>query len=96
MRAAHYFVYILANRPGGVLYTGVTNDLKRRVFEHKSGEGGGFTMRYNVDRLVYYEVLDGSLTAITREKQIKAGPRRRKIELIEGVNPEWMDLYDEL
>ena len=96
MGATHYFVYILANRPGGVLYTGVTNDLKRRVFEHKSGEGGGFTKRYNVDRLVYYEGLDESLTAITREKQIKAGPRRRKIELIEGVNPEWVDLYDEL
>ena len=94
MEATRYFVYILANRPGGVLYTGVTNDLKRRVFEHKSGEGGGFTKRYNVDRLVYYEVLDESLTAITREKQIEAGPRRRKIELIESVNPEWIDLYD--
>jgi putative endonuclease len=96
MEATHYFVYILANRPGGVLYTGVTNDLKRRVFEHKSGEGGGFTKRYNVDRLVYYEVLDESLTAITREKQIKAGPRRKKVGLIESVNPEWVDLYNEL
>lgn len=91
-----YYVYILTNRHNGVLYTGMTNDLKRRVHEHKSGEGGGFTKRYNVDRLVYYEVLDESLTAITREKQIKGGPRRRKIELIEGVNPEWIDLYDEL
>jgi len=96
MRAKHYFVYILANGPDGVLYTGMTNDLKRRVFEHKSKAGGGFTMRYNVDRLVYFEVLDNSLAAITREKQIKAGPRRKKVELIESVNPRWIDLYDEL
>ena len=67
MGARNYFVYILANRPGGVLYTGVTNELKRRVFEHKTGEGGGFTMRYNVDQLVYFEVFDDSLAAITRE-----------------------------
>ena len=96
MRAKHYFVYILANGPDGVLYTGMTNDLKRRVFEHKSNAGGGFTMRYNVDRLIYFEVFDDSLAAITREKQIKAGPRKKKVELIEGVNPQWVDLYDEL
>ena len=96
MGAQQYFVYILANRPGGVLYTGTTNDLKRRVFEHKSKAGGGFTMRYNVDRLVYFEVLDNSLAAITREKQIKAGPRKKKVELIEGANPQWVDLYDDL
>ena len=96
MRARHYSVYILASRPGGVLYTGMTNDLKRRVFEHKSKAAGGFTMRYNVDRLVYFEVLDDSLAAITREKQIKAGPRRKKVELIESVNPQWVDLYDDL
>ena len=96
MRARHYFVYILASRPGGVLYTGTTIDLKRRVFEHKSKVAGGFTMRYNVDRLVYFEVFDDSLAAITREKQIKAGPRRKKVELIESVNPQWVDLYDDL
>ena len=96
MRAKHYFVYILANGPDGVLYTGMTNDLKRRVFEHKSKAGGGFTVRYNVDRLIYFEVFDDSLAAITREKQIKAGPRKKKVELIEGVNPQWVDLYDEL
>ena len=73
MGARNYFVYILANGPDGVLYTGMTNDLKRRVFEHKFKAGGGFTMRYNVDRLVYFEVFDDSLAAITREKQIKAG-----------------------
>jgi len=87
MGARNYFVYILANGPDGVLYTGMTNDLKRRVFEHKSKAVGGFTMRYNVDRLVYFEVFDDSLAAITREKQIKAGPRKKKVELIEGVNP---------
>ena len=96
MGARNYFVYILANGPDGVLYTGMTNDLKRRVFEHKSKAVGGFTMRYNVDRLVYFEVFDDSLAAITREKQIKAGPRKKKVELIEGVNPQWVDLYDEL
>ena len=96
MRERTFFVYILANRPDGVLYTGVTNDLKRRVFQHKSGDGGGFTKRYNVDLLVYFEVFDEPLTAITREKQIKAGPRRRKVELIERFNPSWKDLYDEL
>ena len=96
MRARHYFVNILANRPDGALYTGVTNNLKRRVFEHKSKVDGGFTRRYNVDRLVYFEVLDDSLAAITREKQIKAGPRGKKVELIESVNPQWVDLYDEL
>ena len=87
MGARNYFVYILANGPDGVLYTGMTNDLKRRVFEHKSKAVGGFTMRYNVDRLVYFEVFDDSLAAITREKQIKPGPRKKKVELIEGVNP---------
>jgi putative endonuclease len=96
MAARYYFVYILANKPDGVLYTGVTNDLKRRMFEHKSGEGGGFARRYNVDRLVYYEVIEEALTAITREKQIKAGPRRKKVALIETLNPQWKDLYDEL
>jgi putative endonuclease len=96
MGARNYFVYILANRPDGALYTGVTNDLKRRVFEHKTKAGGGFTMRYNVDRLVYFEVFDDSLAAITREKQIKAGPRKKKVELIESVNRRWIDLYDEL
>ena len=96
MGTKQYFVYILANRPGGVLYTGMTNDLNRRVFEHKSKVAGGFTMRYNVDRPVYFEVFDDSQAAITREKQIKAGPRRKKVELIESVNPQWVDLYDEL
>ena len=92
----HYYVYILANVPGGVLYTGMTNDLKRRVYEHKSGDGSGFARRYNVDRLVYFEVLTDPLSAISREKQIKAGPRRKKVELIESLNPPWKDLYHKL
>jgi len=96
LRARHFYVYILGNRPGGVLYTGMTNDLKRRVSEHKSREGGGFTKRYNIDRLVSFEVTDDALTAIEREKQIKGGPRRRKIALIEGINPNWVDLFDDL
>ena len=65
----HYYVYILANVPGGVLYTGMTNNLKRRVYEHKSGDGSGFARRYNVDRLVYFEVFTDPLSAISREKQ---------------------------
>jgi putative endonuclease len=92
----HYYVYILTNRRNGVLYTGMTNDLRRRVHEHKSGEGSGFARRYNVDRLVYFEVFADPLSAITREKQIKAGPRRKKVELFESLNPGWKDLYLEL
>ena len=96
MRPRQYYVYILTNRRDGVMYTGMTNDLKRRVFEHKRQEGGGFAKRYNIDRLGYFEVFSDPQSAIVREKQIKAGPRRRKVELVEGVNPQWQDLYDEL
>jgi len=91
-----YHAYILTNTPGGVLYTGMTNNLKRRVYEHKSREGSGFARKYNVDRLVYFEAFPDPLSAISREKQIKAEPRRKKVGLIEGVNPQWIDLYDEL
>ena len=87
------YVYLLANAHGNVLYTGVTNDLIRRVYEHKSKMVAGFTQKYNVDRLVYFEVCPDIMTAIAREKQIKAGSRARKIALIEGVNPGWRDLY---
>ena len=91
-----YFVYILANRHDTVLYTGVTSDLKRRVFEHRSRVGGAFSRRYNVDKLVYYETFADAYNAIAREKQIKAGPRRKKTDLIEAANPGWGDLYDAL
>lgn len=85
----------MTNAHHTVLYTGVTNDLGRRVLEHKSGEGGGFTKRYNVDKLVYVEYGEDVNMAIYREKQIKAGPRQKKIDLINSMNPAWKDLYDE-
>ena len=86
-----FHVYILANRTRA-LYTGVTSDLKARVFEHKSHTVAGFTARYNVDRLVYFEEYGESMLAIEREKQIKMLNRAKKIALIEGANPEWQDL----
>jgi len=94
--ARDFYVYILANKHNTVLYTGVTNDLRRRVYEHKSKVAGGFTRKYNIDKLVYYEVLSDPYSAITREKQIKAGSRRKKVELVEKDNPAWADLYDDL
>jgi len=87
-----FFVYILTNKRHNVLYTGVTNNLDRRIFEHKTKQNKGFTSKYNVDKLVYYEIIDDANAAIEREKQIKAGPRKKKIELIESMNPDWNDL----
>jgi len=91
-----YYVYMMANKYNTVLYTGVTNDLVRRVWEHKEGRGGGFTSRYNVTKLVYYEVCGDVREAIAREKQIKGGSRAKKEALVDGMNPEWRDLYGEL
>jgi putative endonuclease len=91
-----YCVYIMSNAHHTVLYTGVTNHLERRVLEHKNGKGGMFTKKYNVHKLVYYEVGDQAHVAIAREKQIKGGSRKKKIDLINSINPEWKDLYDEL
>jgi putative endonuclease len=91
-----YYVHILTTRHNTVLYTGVTNDLLRRVHEHRTKAVAGFTRRYNVDKLVYYEATDDVTGAIGREKQLKGGSRRKKIALIEQMNPEWRDLYDEL
>ncbi len=88
------FVYILTNRVSTVLYTGVTNDLKRRVFEHKKKIIKGFTSKYNVTKLIYYEIFNSIITAIEREKQIKAGSRADKLALINRFNPEWKELYD--
>ena len=89
-----YFVYILTNTHNTVLYTGVTNDLIRRVYEHKNHlDKGSFTARYNVDVLVYYEVTSSAEAAIEREKQIKGWNRKRKNKLIESKNPGWEDLY---
>jgi len=90
------YVYILASRRNGTLYVGVTNDLRRRVYEHREGMVAGFTKRYRVYRLVYYEVYGTVPQAIAREKQIKAWKRAWKLEAIEGVNPDWNDLYEQL
>ena len=91
-----YYVYILTNKVNTVLYTGVTSDLQRRVYEHKHKLVDGFTKKYKVDKLVYYEVGNDIYAAITREKQIKAGSRQRKIDLINASNKEWRDLYYDL
>ena len=90
------FVYILTNKNNTVLYTGVTNDLLRRVAEHKAGVGSKFTQKYNLHKLVYYKTFEDILEAIAREKQIKAGSRQKKINLIHSMNPDWNDLYKEL
>ena len=87
-----YYVYILTNRTNRVLYTGVTNDLVRRVYEHREKFVEGFTKKYNVTKLVYYETTGDIESAIVREKQIKGWLRKKKITLIESVNPEWRDL----
>ena len=87
-----YFVYIMANKSNSVLYTGVTNDLARRVCEHRMKATPGFTTRYNVSKLVYYEVHNEPLLAIARDKQIKAGSRKKKLRLINATNPSWKDL----
>ena len=91
-----YFTYIMTNARHTVLYVGVTNDLKRRVFEHRNGLSKGFTKRYNVNTLVYYEAGEDVIGAITREKQVKGGSRADKIALIEGMNSGWKDLYEEI
>jgi putative endonuclease len=88
----HYCVYMLTNRHNTVIYTGVTNDLPRRLYEHQAKLVKGFTKRYNVDRLVYFEIFDRIDDAILREKQIKAGSRAKKIALINSMNPGWSDL----
>ncbi len=90
------YVYIMTNIHNAVLYTGVTNNIWRRVQEHKTGKGGNFTAKYTVNKLVYVEVYDDIYEAITREKQLKGGSRQKKINLINSMNPEWVDLYDEI
>lgn len=87
------YVYILFNKRNGTLYTGVTSNLVKRVFEHKNKVVEGFTKMYSVDKLGYYEISDSIEAAIVREKQIKAGSRKNKLKLIESINPNWNDLY---
>jgi putative endonuclease len=91
-----YCVYIMTNTYNTTLYTGVTNDLECRVLEHRSGKNPGFTKRYSLTKLVYYEFGDSIESAILREKQIKGGSRQDKIDLIHNLNPDFIDLYPEL
>ena len=86
-------VYIMANKRNGTLYTGVTSDLPRRAYQHREGLLEGFTKRYGCKLLVWYEMYDRMDEAIAREKQIKAGSRKRKLALVEAMNPTWRDLY---
>ena len=88
-----YFVYILFNKRNGTLYTGITSDLVRRIYEHKNKLADGFTKKYSVDKLGYFEIFNNIIDAINREKQIKAGSRKVKIDLIESTNSNWNDLY---
>ena len=90
-----YYVYLLTNKRNTVLYTGVTNNLERRIYEHKNKLIEGFTARYNLNKLVYFESTTSIETAIQREKQIKGWLRKRKNELVESINPEWKDLSEE-
>lgn len=94
-RELHPCVYIMTNKNNGVLYTGVTSNIFKRVAEHKSKAVDGFTSKYNITKLVYYEEHETMPEAIAREKQIKGGSRKKKLDLINSKNPEWKDLYDE-
>lgn len=91
-----FYVYLMTNKNNTVLYTGVTNDIKKRVFEHKGKLVDGFTKKYNINKLVYYEVFEDTYHAISREKQIKGGSRQKKLSLINSMNKGWKDLYEEL
>jgi putative endonuclease len=91
-----YYVYILASRKDGATYIGVTNDLVRRVYEHRIKAVPGFTSKYNITRLVWFEIYDDPVSAITREKELKKWKRSWKVQLIEAQNPEWKDLYESI
>ncbi len=90
------FVYILFNKRNGTLYVGVTSNLVKRIYEHKNKLIEGFTKKYSVDKLGYYEVYDDIASAIIREKKLKGTSRKKKLDLIETINPNWQDLYEEL
>ncbi len=96
MEDKHYYVYILASHRNGTLYTGFTDNLIHRTFVHKNDIVKGFTKKYQVHRLVYYEVFEDKEAAILREKQLKRWHRKWKLELIEKMNPDWEDLYDKI
>jgi len=94
MKSKSYYVYILTNKYNSVLYVGITNDLRKRVYEHSSKVVSGFTAKYNINKLVYFEETDDIKAAIGREKQIKGGSRKKKIDLIKNINPEFRDLLE--
>jgi putative endonuclease len=96
MGTRQFYVYIMTNNRNTVLYTGVTNNIRKRVYEHRQKLVEGFTKKYNLVKLVYYESFGDPISAIKREKQIKGGSRKKKEELINTINKEWCDLYDEL
>ena len=96
MDEKQYYIYIMTNKNNTTLYTGVTSNLKKRVWEHKEKLVPGFTKKYNINNLVYYEVGDDAYSAIAREKQLKAGSRQKKQDLINKMNKNWQDLYDQL
>ena len=91
-----YYVYMLASRRDGVIYIGVTNDLVRRIYEHRTKAVPGFTSKYNITQLVWFEVYDDPVSAIAREKELKKWKRSWKIQLIEAENPDWKDLYESI
>ena len=91
-----YYVYILASRKDGAIYLGVTNDLIRRIYEHRIKTVRSFTSEYNITRLVWFEIYDDPISAISREKELKKWKRAWKVQLIEAKNPRWNDLYDEI
>ena len=95
MRDKEYCTYIMTNQRYITLYVGVTGDLSYRVYQHKNKEEQGFTKKYNINKLVYYEVFDNPNEAIAREKQIKAGSRKKKVDLINRYNPKWRDLSED-
>jgi putative endonuclease len=96
MKTKNYFIYILASRKNGTIYIGMTNGLQKRVAEHKEGLNDGFTKKYEVNELVYYEIFDNPIDAISREKQLKKWNREWKTRLIEKSNPGWKDLFDDM
>jgi len=96
MQPKTFYVYIMANKTNTTLYVGVTNDLKKRVWQHKEKSVDGFTKRYNLTKLVCYEIFSDAPHAIAREKQFKGGSRKKKEDAIKGMNAEWRDLYDDL
>ena len=91
-----YYVYILASRRDGAIYVGITNDIVRRVYEHRMKAVPGFTAKYNITQLVWFETYDDPVSAITREKELKKWKRAWKVQLIEAENPQWHDLYESI